>query len=233
MTLASGAFARPDRSNYITQSRHRDGGYDGALKEAWTTSSTASDQELVTAFLSGDEGSFAVLLERHLSITYKFVYRYLHNTDDTNDVVQEVFIKAWKHMKRFDTNRNFRTWLLTIAKNTALDFIKKKKPILFSKIEEGDNDLDAFLAPYLENKEAPDLPDQAFDKKHAKAKLAEVMADLAPAYRTVLSLRYEDHLKFREIAEILEEPIDTVKSKHRRGLLLLQKKLEGLKEDLI
>jgi RNA polymerase sigma-70 factor (ECF subfamily) len=179
-----------------------------------------TDRELVEAFLAGNEDSFAVLVERHLSMTYKFTYRYLNNADDTNDVVQEVFIKAWKYIKRFDVNRNFKTWLLTIAKNTALDFIKKKKPLLFSKIEEGDGDLDAFLAPYLES---VDLPDTILDKKDTKKKLEGVLGGLAPSYRTVLTLRYTEHLKFREIAEMLQEPIDTIKSKHRRGLILLRK----------
>ena len=187
-----------------------------------------TDRALVEAFLGGNEDSFAALLERHLPVTYKFTYRYLQNADDTNDVVQEVFIKAWKHIKKFDMNRNFRTWLLTIDKNTALDFLKKKRPVLFSRIEEGDGDLDSFLAPYLEG---ADLPDEALEKREMKAHLQEVLRELAPSYRTVLTLRYNEHLKFREIAEILEEPIDTVKSKHRRGLALLQKAIGGVRGD--
>ena len=187
-----------------------------------------TDRELVEAYLMGNEDSFAVLVERHLSMAYKFTYRYLNNADDTNDVVQEVFIKAWKYLKKFDVNRNFKTWLLTIAKNTALDFIKKKKPLLFSKIEERDGDLDAFLAPYLES---VDLPDTLLDKKDTKERLEGVLGELAPSYRTVLTLRYTEHLKFREIAEMLQEPIDTVKSKHRRGLILLRKTLGDLRPD--
>jgi RNA polymerase sigma-70 factor (ECF subfamily) len=187
-----------------------------------------TDRALVEAFFSGNEDSFAALVERHLSMTYKFTYRYLGNADDTNDVVQEVFIKAWKYLKRFDVNRNFKTWLLTIAKNTALDFIKKKKPLLFSKIEEGDGDLDAFLAPYLES---ADLPDEILGKKDIKERLEEVLNKLTPSYRTVLTMRYTEHFKFREIAEILQEPIDTVKSKHRRGLILLRKALGDLRPD--
>ncbi|MDR3581725.1 MAG: sigma-70 family RNA polymerase sigma factor [Candidatus Pacebacteria bacterium] len=186
-----------------------------------------TDRELIEAFLAGSEDCFAVLVERHLSMTYKFTYRYLNNADDTSDVVQEVFIKAWKHLKQFDPDRSFKTWLFTIAKNTALDFIKRKKPVLFSKIEEGDGDLDAFLAPYIED---ADLPDEILERKDLKEELEGVLGELPPAYRTVLAMRYTDHLKFREIAEMLQEPIDTVKSKHRRGLLLLRKALGDLRE---
>jgi len=185
------------------------------------------DKELVETFLSGDEESFALLVERHLSLVYKFVYRYLRNIDDANDVTQETFIKAWKYLHKFDTSKKFTTWIVTIAKNTALDFIKRKKPLLFSKIEEGDGDLDAFLAPYLE---AQELPADIIAREHIQADLEAALQGIAPNYRAVLSLRYNEHLKFREIAETLREPIDTVKSKHRRGLALLRNAL-GSKMD--
>jgi len=190
----------------------------GAEKK--TVSIAASDALLIEAALSGNDEGFSTLLERHLPMVYKFVYRYAGNPDDANDISQETFIKVWKHLKRFDTQRNFKTWVLTIARNTALDFLKKKSPLLFSRIEEGDNDLDAFLAPYVES---PDLPDRILEKKHLKKNLEDSMQNIPPSYRTVLTLRYNENLKFREIADVLGEPIDTVKSKHRRGLLLLRK----------
>jgi RNA polymerase sigma-70 factor (ECF subfamily) len=186
-----------------------------------------SDEKLVEIFLSGNEEPFALLVERHLSLVYKFTYRYLRNGDDANDVTQETFIKAWKYLRKFDTSKKFTTWILTIAKNTALDFIKRKKPVLFSKIEEGDGDLDAFLAPYLE---VPALPVDVIARDHIQADLEAALQEIAPSYRMVLSLRYNDHLKFREIADMLREPIDTVKSKHRRGLALLRRSL-GSKMD--
>ena len=90
-----------------------------------------SDAELIEAFLEGSDQGFATLLERHLPMVYRFVYRYLGNADDANDVTQETFIRAWKHIKKFDRGRSFKTWVMTIAKNASLDFIKKKKPLLF------------------------------------------------------------------------------------------------------
>ena len=173
------------------------------------------DTRLVAAFIKGDGDSFAALVDRHMPMVYKFTYRYVGNADAANDIVQDVFIKVWKNIKKFDPEKNFKTWLLTIAKNTALDSIKKKKAILFSKIEEGETDLDAFLAPYVEH---ADLPDALLQKKQTKADLDRVLQELSPSYRSVLLLRYTEHLKFREIAETLQEPIDTIKSKHRRAV---------------
>jgi len=183
-----------------------------------------SDAELALAFMKGDRDSFAALVDRHMSMVYKFVYRYAGNPDAANDIVQDVFIKVWKNIKKFDTQKNFKTWLLTIAKNTALDSVKKKKAVLFSRIEEGETDLDTFLAPYVES---PDLPDELLERKQTRAELESVLASLSPSYRSVLLLRYAEHLKFREIAETLQEPIDTIKSKHRRALIQLRKMLAG------
>jgi RNA polymerase sigma-70 factor, ECF subfamily len=184
-----------------------------------TADPSINDAELVKSFMSGDEGSFAALVDRHVPAVYAFVYRYLGNTDDANDVTQEVFIRVWKHIKKFDTKRNFKTWIFAIAKNASLDFIKRKKPLLFSQIEEGESDLDTFLAPYLES---GDLPDRVLERADMKQSLEVALGKLSPGYRTVLAMRYQEHLKFREIADVLGEPIDTVKSKHRRGLALLK-----------
>ena len=178
------------------------------------------DRELIALFLRGDEASFSVLLDRHMPMVYRFAYRYLSNADDASDVTQEAFIRAWKHIKKFDTSRSFKTWILAIAKNAALDHIKKKKPVLFSQIESQEKDLDAILAPHLAEEE---LPDAAFDRVSDARVLESTLAKLPAPYRVVLALRYGEHLKFREIADILSEPIDTVKSKHRRGLMHLRK----------
>ena len=183
-----------------------------------------TDAELVHAVLFEDKNAYALLLDRYMSSVYKFAYRYVRYPAEADDVTQEAFVRAWKNLKKFDTTRNFKTWLFTIARNAALDFIKKKKPLLFSRIIEEEERLDAFLAPYMGTAE---LPDEMFDRSVAKAGVTSALGALPTPYRTVLAMRYNDNLKFREIAEALGEPIDTVKSKHRRGLLLLRKIMTG------
>jgi len=186
------------------------------------------DAELIASFLSGSDQGFAILLDRHLPMVYRFVYRYLGDADDTNDVAQETFIRAWKHLKKFDQSRSFKTWILAIAKNASLDFIKKKKPILFSRIEAEGADIDEFLAPHADT---PELSDAMFDRKSTAHMLEAVVGKLPLPYRVVLTLRYAEHLKFREIAQVLDEPIDTVKSKHRRGLMQLRKLMPAELQD--
>jgi len=157
-----------------------------SLEEVRVMYAGDDDAQLVVASLKGDGDSFAALVDRHMSMVYKFVYRYFGNADAANDIVQDVFIKVWKNIKKFDQTKNFKTWLLTIAKNTALDAVKKKQSVLFSHIEEGEMDLDSFLAPYVES---PDLPDELLQKKQIKSDLDHVLAELGPSYRSVLLLR--------------------------------------------
>ncbi len=185
------------------------------------------DSQLIADSIHGNQTAFAVLLERHLGGVYKFAYRYTKNADDAEDIAQEAFVRVWKNLGKFDQTKQFKTWLFTIAKNAALDIIKKKRPLLFSQMEREEDSLDAVLAPYLSG---PELPDAIFERSLLRSDLAGALEKLPDGYRTVLAMRYNDHLKFREIAESLNEPIDTVKSKHRRGLALLRKVI-GKKED--
>jgi RNA polymerase sigma-70 factor (ECF subfamily) len=177
------------------------------------------ESQLVIESLAGKQASFAELVNRHLSGVYNFAYRYVRDAADADDIAQETFVRAWKNLNKFDTSKNLKTWLFTIAKNASLDMLKKKKPMAFSKITETESELESFLAPYIASGE---LPEVAVDQKLLKGDIDEALAKLPSAYRAVLALRYNEHLKFREIAAMLGEPIDTVKSKHRRGLALLK-----------
>lgn len=191
-----------------------------SLEEVRALHQRDDDAQLIASFINGNGESFAALVDRHMPMVYKFAYRYVGNADAANDVAQEAFIKVWKNIRKFDPEKNFRTWLLTIVKNTALDAVKKKKAVLFSKVEEGEGDLDTFLAPYVEGS---DLPDELLQKKQDRDGLERMLQELNPSYRSVLLLRYVEHLKFREIADALQEPIDTIKSKHRRALIQLRR----------
>ena len=179
-----------------------------------------TDSEIVKEVLAGNANAFAVLLRRHMDTLKAFAHRYLRDGHDAEDVTQEAFVRAWKNLKKFDTTKNFKTWLFTIAKNAALDVIKKKRPMRFSEIGEEEGKLDAFLAAYLDSGETPDM---VTERHGLRATLNYALGTLPQNYRTVLAMRYNDNLKFREIAAALHEPIDTVKSKHRRGLMLLRK----------
>lgn len=177
-----------------------------------------TDQQLIRAYLKGDDKSLEVLILRYLKPIYGFVYRYAGNAQNAEDITQETFIKVWRNLKKYNKNKSFKSWIYTIAKNTAFDFLKKKKTIPFSEFENvnGENILfNKLISSALS-------PDKIVERINIKNMLSLAMEKLSSKYRLVLSLYYENCLNFREIAETLGEPLNTVKSRHRRGLVLLR-----------
>ena len=194
--------------------------------------SQSSDEQLIAEYVRGDFEALTALFERYLKPIYQFVYRYVHNVPDAEDITQEVFIKVWKHSRKFDQKKRFKTWIFAIAKNTALDFLKKsrsasggKKIVPFSELEHAEGEgigegsmLDTLADP------AP-LPPEVLARADITQVLKEAVDQLPFDARTVLFLYYYDHFNFREIAETLGQSIDTVKSRHRRALFRLKELL--------
>ncbi|HTK04070.1 MAG TPA: RNA polymerase sigma factor [Candidatus Eisenbacteria bacterium] len=185
------------------------------------------DAQLIAAHLAGDEASLGILVTRHLPSLYSFALRWLGDAHDADDVCQESFVRAWKNLRKFDRTRNFRTWLFAIAKNAALDHLKKKKTLPFSRFEDEDG-----ANPVVDGIEDPaPLAPELLERADIAADLAAAMDKLPPGQRMVLYLHYNDHLTFREIGESLGEPLHTVKSRHHRGLIALKGILEGRTEN--
>lgn len=177
-----------------------------------------NDEKLVAEYLKGDEKSLEILIKQYLKPIYSFVYRYVGDTADAEDITQEAFVRMWRNIKKFDQQKNFKTWIFSIAKNASIDFLRKKKAIPFSEFEneEGGNAIiDTLVDP------AP-LPDEIIERADMVHLLTSALEKLSPKYRMVLFLRYNDHFTFREIAESLSEPLHTIKSRHRRALIVLK-----------
>lgn len=181
-----------------------------------------SDQQLIANYLAGDEQSLELLIKRYLKPIYSFVSRYVGNGQEAEDITQEVFVRVWRNLKKFDQNKSFKTWIFSIAKNTAIDFFKKKKSIPFSEFEneKRENMITETLA------DPSPLPQELLERADMAQMLNSAMEKLSPKYRMVLFLRYNDHFNFREIAESLGEPENTIRSRHRRALIMLKKILE-------
>lgn len=177
-----------------------------------------SDEQLIIDYLNGDKKTLELLVKRYLKPIYSFVCRYVGNAQDAEDITQEVFIKVWQNFKKFDQQKSFKTWIFAIAKNASIDFFRKKKTIPFSVFEDkdGKNKLTETLT------DPSPLPDEIIEQADKRRLLNLAMERLSPQYRMVLFLRYNNHFTFREISESLEEPLNTVKSRHRRAIILLR-----------
>ncbi|MEI6843171.1 MAG: RNA polymerase sigma factor [bacterium] len=178
-----------------------------------------TDLELVTSYLDGDEESLRTLIERHSDSLYNFVYRF-GGKDDSADITQEIFVKVWKNLHKFDREKNFKTWLFAIARNTVTDWLRKRKHILFSDMDSEN----MFFEDSLVDEEM--RPDEISVLAHDKQKLEQALEKLSPEYKAVLLLRYSEDFTFKEIGEILDKSQNTVKSQHTRALDQLKKILK-------
>jgi RNA polymerase sigma-70 factor (ECF subfamily) len=180
-----------------------------------------TDNQLIELYLSGDEKAFAALLHRHLALVVNFANTFVKNRQSAEDVAQEVFVKAWKNLTKFQADGNFKTWLLVIARNSSLDYLRKHKREVANvlSLENDFND----GGPDLEAKD--DLPMEIFYKKEIKEMLENVLADFSAAEKMLVTLHYYEQLTFEEMAEILGESANTVKSRHRRLLVKLRRVL--------
>lgn len=181
-----------------------------------------TDQELIEDHIGGDAHAFNELVDRHTREVYIFVRRFVRNAEDADDIVQDTFMKAWKHIKKYDSHHSFKTWLYRIARNTAIDALRKRRDIPLSSFtsDEGTN----AILDTLPDEEP--LPDELARRAQEKHVLDQVLENMQPLYREVLLLRYINDLPFDEIATILDRPFETVRSQHRRGLRMLRELLE-------
>jgi RNA polymerase sigma-70 factor (ECF subfamily) len=184
-----------------------------------------TDQQLITGHLDGDEKNFPELLQKYLKPVYAFVYQITRDRAMSDDIVQETFVKVWKNLKKYSPEYSFKTWLYTIAHNTTLDWLKKKRSATFSDFENetGENSFTESLI------DGSLLPDELFIQKENVIMFEKAFEKMPALYREILTLHYHQELSFIEISTIINRPLETIRSQHRRGLLALQNILQ--KED--
>ncbi len=176
-----------------------------------------NDEDLVAYYLAGDADAFSALIFRYSEHIYNFV-RKLGAKSEATDITQEVFIKVWDNLKKFDRKKSFKTWLFTIARNTTTDFLRKQKNLLFSDIEnnpQGEGSMEDIPDP-------EPLPIELLQKVEDAKHLEEVLLELDTKAREVLALYYQAEMTFAQIGEILNQPLNTVKSIHRRAIIRLR-----------
>lgn len=176
------------------------------------------DRDLIEQYFKGDKKALEILISRYLNQVYGFTFYLTKNAADADDITQETFVKIWKNLKKYDPTKNFKTWILTIAKNTALDFFKKKKMLTFSDFINNNDD-----ASLLETIPDPEpLPDEIFLKKDLAIELNKIIEQLPKTDQLIIKLHHQQELTFQEIAEIIGQPLNTVKSRYRRALIKLR-----------
>lgn len=182
------------------------------------------DRKLIEDYLAGDSEALATLIQHNLTLVYRFVFRMVSDHQEAEEVTQDTFVKVWRNAKKYNPEQSFRTWLLSIAHNTAIDLLRKRRSFVFS-----DFDTDDGKGMSMEESivDPEPLPMEILMRAEEKMLLEGALAQLSLVHREVLILHYQEQLTFNEIGVILNKPLNTVKSHHRRGLAALRKILEG------
>ncbi len=184
-------------------------------------SSNKTDEEIILEYQNGNQKVFKDLVDRYTPSIYGFTWRFI-DKNNAPDIVQEVFIKVWKNLNKFDPLKaSFKTWIFTITRNTITDFLRKKKNILFSDLDKNeDNEKESFS---LNIPDENILPDEMIQKLEDTKFLNETLEKIPFNYREILTLYYQEEMTFKEIGEVLNKPLNTVKSQHRRAIIELRK----------
>jgi RNA polymerase sigma-70 factor, ECF subfamily len=171
-----------------------------------------SDSALVSAIRSGKESAMAELYDRYSAVVYSVSLRVLGDTGAAEDVLQEVFLQLWRNPDSFDSSRgNLAPWLAVIARNRAIDVLRKRRP---------ESDVEDVLVSV-----EPDMAGDA-DRAMAMTKVRAALGGMPAAQRSALEMAYFEGLSHSEISAKTGEPLGTVKTRIRTGLLTLRKAFE-------
>jgi RNA polymerase sigma-70 factor, ECF subfamily len=174
------------------------------------------DSGLVAAFLDGQKRAFTLLVERYNGRLLNFVHRITGDRERSEDLVQETFIRVYRHLHRFDQSKKFSTWVYTIASNLAKNELRNRSRnplVLFQTIKKN---WDADERP-LEWEDNTYRPDDLFRKRHLRQMVEQAVAQLPEHHRTVFILREMEGKTYEEIAEITNCNLGTVKSRLNRA----------------
>jgi RNA polymerase sigma-70 factor (ECF subfamily) len=167
-----------------------------------------ASQWLVQA-ADGDEAAFAKIVETYQKPVYNLCYRMLGNAGDAEDAAQEAFIRAYKYMHRYDPDRSFATWLLSIASHYCIDQLRKRRFDGFSM----DDEDRAWMAP---PDPGPD-PENSLSISEKQAQVQGLLEELKPKDRSAVIMRYWYDYSYNEIAEALSLTVSAVKSRLHRA----------------
>jgi RNA polymerase sigma-70 factor (ECF subfamily) len=175
-------------------------------------------EEIIIKYLNGDKEAYTEIVNRYLKLILNFVYRLIGNQKEAEDITQDVFLKSWKSLKRFDTKKSFRTWIFSIARNAAIDYLRKRKdvPISLFDSDDGNN----VIEDNLTDEELK--PDELYALTENKIHIEKIMNELSIVQKQVIMLKYMNEMSLSEVAEVMKIPIDTAKSHHRRALKRLK-----------
>ncbi len=182
-----------------------------------------TDEDLMEQFQDGTVQAFNILVSRYKDRLHNFLFRYTHNHEDCEDLVQETFLRVHRSRHSYERIAKFSTWMYTIALNLAKSLYKKKQRMQKVSIHEDPEDSESREMHF---EDSNILQDEQLHQKLCVKELEKALMDLNEEFREAIVLRDIQELTYEEIAEITGTAMGTVKSRINRGRLQLQEILD-------
>lgn len=176
--------------------------------------------KLLNECKSGNRVSFDILIRLYEKKVYRLCYRFFNNEDDALDATQEVFIKVYNYISKFEGRSNFNTWLYKICSNTCITISDKKK-----REKAG---LLGIITDWFQSfteKNPEEITINSIDQIHNKQIVSDCLSKIPEKYRMPIILKDIEGLSLESISESLDVPVGTVKSRLNRGRTILQEKI--------
>lgn len=181
------------------------------LKHTKDHSMLENDKELIVLAIEGKQSAFTALSAKYRSQIENYISTFISNKEEIEDITQEVFNKAFSSLQTYDTNYAFSTWIYSIAKNSCIDFYRKRRP-QFTEIPEESS---------LSNKDFNSIieisPEEKVISEQEISILISNIENLDVKYRKVAFLRFIKEYAYEEISSDLDLPINTVKTRLKRA----------------
>jgi RNA polymerase sigma-70 factor, ECF subfamily len=171
------------------------------------------DADIIQQVLSGKHEQYGLLVQRYQESLIHFLRGILGTDEDVFDCAQDAFLAAYRNLWRYSANHTFRAWIYAIARNKAIDLIRKRKKQVLLALDE--QIVDQQLSP-----------EEAWLAKEQAIHIREILEELPEHYRQALYLRYQQELSYEEISVVLNIPLSTVKTHLHRGKEKLRQIME-------
>ena len=185
-----------------------------------------SDYELIDDAINGNEDAFGIIMERYKNSLYGLIFKMVRNHEETEDLVQEAFIKSYNALESFNKQYSFSTWLFKIASNNCIDHLRKRRLQTTS--------IDAPIRTD-EGSISQDLPDTSYSPEKDSLRnelfvsVNSIIEELPDKYKEVINLRHKEDKSYDEISQALDIPIGTVKARIFRAREILKKSIAKMK----
>lgn len=184
-----------------------------------------SDNDLIEIIRRKDQERYREIVDRYQKKLFVYIYRLIGNREEAEDLLQNVFVKAYKNLNSYDTSRKFSSWIYRIAHNESVNYIKRKSLKKFISWETIVSTKDK-----LDSSSEEEGADKAWIRKEVSKEVNEAIGKLPFKYKQVLTLRYYSDQSYEEIAEIIGRPVNTVGTLINRAKKKLSEELRSYKD---